>query len=87
MGDVLGTYGDRSRDSRDYLVSGQWVPSFPPVRALPDFVSIRSGADDCPECSHIMRTANRFTGGTFSDSCTCTHPKTVGVVVLEGSEI
>jgi len=34
-----------------------------------------------------MRTANRFTGGTFSDSCTCTHPKTVGVVVLEGSEI
>jgi len=63
-------------------VSGQWAPSFPLVRALPDFVCIRSGADDCPECSHIMATANRCTGGTSSTSCTCAHRKTVGVVVL-----
>jgi len=33
-----------------------------------------------------MGVANRWTGGTFCAVCTCPHPKTVGVVVLEGSE-
>ncbi|OSX73408.1 hypothetical protein BU14_0350s0001 [Porphyra umbilicalis] len=79
-------YGERAMTMLDYLVSGQWAPSFPPVRALPDFLAVQSSTEDHPECSHIMGTANRFTGGTFAASCTCTHPKTIGVVVLQGSE-
>jgi len=82
----LATYGDRALATRDYLLSGQWAPSFPPVRALPDFVSVGTSAEDAPECSHKMGSANQFTGGTFTGSCTCKHPKTIGVVVLEGSE-
>lgn len=39
-----------------------------------------------PNCNHKMGTENVFTGGTFSGACTCTHPKTIAVIVLEGSE-
>jgi len=82
----LATYGERAVGMRDYLLSGQWAPSFPPVRALPNFLAVSTSGEDAPECSHLMGLANRWTGGTFTGSCTCTHPKTIGVVVLEGSE-
>jgi len=60
--------------------------SFPPVRALPNFLAFGTSGEASPECSHLMGLANRWTCGTFTRSCTCTHPKTIGVVVLEGSE-
>lgn len=82
----LGTYGDRELAMRDYLLSGQWAPKFPPVRELPDFLSVSKSSEDVPECSHLLGMANRFMGGTFTGSCTCAHLKTIVVVVLQGSE-
>jgi len=83
----VGVYGNRARDALDFLSSGQWAPSFPPLRPMPDFLAVTGSAEDeAPLCNHGMGTANQWTGGTFSGACTCTHPKTIGVVVLEGSE-
>lgn len=79
-------YGRRAEAALDFLRSGQWAPSFPIVRPIPDFLAIRGVAEDLPECNHLMGEENQFTGGTFSASCTCSHPKTIGVVVLDGSE-
>lgn len=72
--------------ARDFLLTGQWAPSFPAVRPIPDFLALPGVAEDLPECNHIMGQENQLSGGTFSASCTCSHPKTVGVVVLDGSE-
>lgn len=33
-----------------------------------------------------MGEENQFTGATVSAVCTCPHPKTIGVVVLDGSD-
>lgn len=82
----LSMYGQRTLDASDFLLSGQWAASFPPVRAVPDFLAVGGSPDDVPECNYIMGQENQFTGGTFSASCTCPHPKTIGVVVLDGSE-
>lgn len=79
-------YGLRAAQANNFLLTGEWAPSFPPVRAIPDFLAAAGVAEDRPECNHVMGQENQFTGGTFSASCTCSHPKTVGVVVLDGSE-
>jgi len=83
----LGVYGDRARDARNFLLTGEWAPSFPPLRPLPDFLSVAGSVEDeAPLCNHGLGSANQWTGGTFAGACTCTHPKTIGVVVLQGSE-
>lgn len=79
-------YGTRVDGANLFLRTGQWAPSFPPLRAIPDFLALAGAPVDNPECNHIMGEENMFTGGTFSASCTCSHPKTIGVVVLDGSE-
>lgn len=79
-------YGSRADKCDDFLASGQWAPSFPSVRPLPGFLAAAADIDDRPGCNHKMGVENQFTGGTFAGSCTCEHPKTVAVVVLEGSE-
>lgn len=82
----MSMYGQRTLDASDFLLSGQWAASFPPVRAVPDFLAVGGSPDDVPECNYIMGQENQFTGGMFSASCTCPRPKTIGVVVLDGSE-
>lgn len=79
-------YAQQADNAEDFLLTGQWAPSLPQVRPIPDFLKVAGGPDDVPECNHIMGQENQFTGGTFAGSCTCAHPKTVGVVVLDGSE-
>lgn len=75
-----------SEETEDYLQSGVWAPSFPVVRPMPVFFGDAAAATDEPECTHLMGQENRYTGGTFGAFCTCSHPKCVGVVVLDGSE-
>lgn len=79
-------YGQRSEKAKEFLLTGQWAPRYLPLRAIPDFLSEAGGPEDLPECNRIMGQGNQFTGGTFSGACTCAHPKTIGVVVLDGSE-
>lgn len=79
-------YGISDEETEDYLQSGVWAPSFPVVRPMPVFFGNAAAATDEPECAHLMGQENRYTGGTFGAFCTCTHPKCVGVVVLDGSE-
>lgn len=79
-------YGARAIKGEDFLASGQWVPSYPTVRPLPNVLAAAADVDDKPECNHKMGQENQFTGGTFEGTCTCAHPKTIAVIVLEGSE-
>lgn len=79
-------YGIPNDETEDFLRTGVWAPSFLIVRPIPAFFGDAAAATDEPECSHLMGKENRYTGGTFGASCTCAHPKCVGVVVLDGGE-
>lgn len=79
-------YGISEEETEDYLQSGVWAPSFPVVLPMPLFSGDAAAATDEPECTHLMGQEKRYTGGTFGAFCTCSHPKCVGVVVLDGSE-
>jgi len=79
-------YNDATDQGNDYLRSGVWAPGLPCVRAMPGFVGAASAQTDAPDCQHEMGKKNRRTAGTFGVTCNCTHPKCVGVVVLDGAE-
>jgi len=71
----------------DFLASGVWAWSFPVVRPIPCFHGDAAAATDELACNHLMGRENKYTGGTFGAFCTCaSHPKCIGVVVLDGSE-
>lgn len=80
---VHGALADKTRD---VLVSGEWAPSYPPVRAFPVFLAEKSAADDEPNCKHQLGSENQFTGGTFVACCMSANPECIGVVVLDASE-
>jgi len=82
----VAVYGDAARRLSDYILSGTWAPSLPAVRALPSFLATPTPATDQPECTHKLPTEQAHTGGAFGMFCTCTHPKCLGVVVLDGAE-
>lgn len=79
-------YGHVADQTRDFLASGQWAPSFPPLRPIPDFLAKEGAHEDMPACNHKLGQGNKFTGRAFVASCMCDHPKCIGVVVLDGSE-
>jgi len=79
-------YGISDESPEDFLASGVWAPNFPVLRPIPLFYGTAQAATDEPDCNHLMGRENKYTGGTFGAFCTCTHPKCIGVVVLDGSE-
>ena len=79
-------YGITDESPEDFLSSGVWAPNFPVLRPIPLFYGTAQAATDEPDCNHLMGKENKYTGGTFGAFCTCTHPKCIGVVVLDGSE-
>ena len=79
-------YGITNEAPEDFLASGVWAPNFPVLRPIPLFYGTAQAATDEPECNHLMGRENKYTGATFGAFCTCTHPKCIGVVVLDGSE-
>ena len=70
----------------NFLRTGVWAPGLPLIRSLPGFVGASSAQTDFPDCQHDMGKQKSHTGGTFGGFCTCTHPKCLGVVVLDQSE-
>jgi len=70
----------------NFLRTGVWAPGLPPIRSLPGFVGGSSAQTDFPDCQHDMGKQKSHTGGTFGGFCTFTHPKCLGVVVLDQSE-
>lgn len=70
----------------DYLQTGMWAPGFPVTRPMPGFSGAATAFTDLPDRSHEMGKENLQTGGTVGVFCTCSHPKSLGVTVLSGSE-
>lgn len=70
----------------DFLETGVWAPGLPLLRSLPGFVGASNAQTDAPDCQHDMGKQQSHTGGTFGGFCTCSHPKCLGVVVLDKSE-
>jgi len=70
----------------DYLQTGMWAPGFPVTRPMPGFSGATTAFTDLPDCSHEMGKENSHTGGTVGVFCTRSHPKSLGVIVLSGSE-
>lgn len=79
-------YGIMDEVPDDFLETGVLAPNVPVWRPIPLFYGGSAAATDEPECNHLMGRKNKYTGGTFGAFCTCTHPKCIGVVVLDGSE-
>lgn len=79
-------YGLPIGQPEDFLKTGVWAPGLPKLRALPGFVGGSSAQTDAPNCQHEMGKQQSHTGGTFGGFCTCSHPKCLGVVVLDKSE-
>lgn len=79
-------YGLPIGQPEDFLKTGVWAPGLPKLRALPGFVGGSSAQTDAPSCQHEMGKQQSHTGGTFGGFCTCSHPKCLGVVVLDKSE-
>lgn len=73
-------------EREDFLKTGVWAPGLPMLRSLPGFVGASSAQTDAPDCQHDMGKQQSHTGGTFGGFCTCSHPKCLGVVVLDESE-
>ena len=79
-------YGISDESPEDILASGLWAPSVPVLRPILLFYGTAQAATDEPDCNHLMGRESQYTGGTFGAFCTCTHPKCIGVIVLDGSE-
>lgn len=72
--------------AENYQETGVWAPGLPVLRTLPGFVGVASAQTDASSCQHDMGKQKSHTGGTFGGYCTCSHPKCLGVVVLDQSE-
>lgn len=79
-------YGSAAEGVEDVFKAGVWAPSLPIVRPRPSFADGTIAAMDDPDCNHQMGREKAFTGGTFGAFCTCSHPKCVGVIILDGFE-
>lgn len=79
-------YGLPVDKPEDFRRTGVWAPGLPVLRALPGFVGVSSAQTDAPDCQHKMGKQQSHTGGTFGGFCSCSHPKCLGVVVLDQSE-
>jgi len=79
-------YNEEGDQDDDILKTGIWAPGLPILRALPNFVGAAVADTDVAACNHEMGKEKVYTGGSFGAFCTCTHPKCIGVKILDGSE-